>query len=139
MLHLNPIASAWVLSDEVENTPLQRFFLVVFILSSFSFLFSLYYSGIVWIDKLHNCVEGMYVYVNVCIYLILDLPECIAISHFAISFEMTQHSWEFTLLVQRLLLLLCCFDSFMLIVSLTNTSRALFAISPYSSNDDNNE
>ena len=41
----------WVLSNGVEDTPLKHFFL--------SSLYSLesIFSGIVWIDKLHNCVE----------------------------------------------------------------------------------
>ena len=44
---------AWILRNGVKDTPLQQFFLSS--LYSFDFTFS----GIVWIDKLHNCVKGI--------------------------------------------------------------------------------
>ena len=42
-----------VLSCGVEDTPLQHFLL------SSIYLFDSIFSGIVWIDKLHNCVEDI--------------------------------------------------------------------------------
>ena len=49
--HFDPIVKLWVLMNVVEDTPLQQFFW-----GSLS-LFDPTFSGIAWIDKLHNCEE----------------------------------------------------------------------------------
>ena len=41
----------WIITNEVEDTLLQQFFL------SSLYLFDSIFSDIVWIDKLHNCVK----------------------------------------------------------------------------------
>ena len=43
----------WILSKRVEDASLQQF-----LLSSF-YLFGSIFLGIVLIDKLHNCIEGI--------------------------------------------------------------------------------
>ena len=43
----------WVLSKRVEDVSLQQFSLGNF------YSFDSIFLGIVWIDKLHNCVEGI--------------------------------------------------------------------------------
>ena len=43
----------WILSKRVEDVSLQQF-----LLSSF-YSFESIFRGIVWIDKLHNCVGGI--------------------------------------------------------------------------------
>ena len=59
MLHFDHTARTCVLNNVVEDTPLQYFLLSN--LHSFDsiFLFWFYYSGIAWIDKLYNCVQGI--------------------------------------------------------------------------------
>ena len=48
--HFDHIAKVWVLSNEVEDTLLQQLLLFVW----------LYFSGIVWVDKLYKSVKGIY-------------------------------------------------------------------------------
>ena len=48
--HFYPMV--WILSKRVEDVSLQQF-----LLSSF-YSFDSIFLGMVWIDKLHNCVEG---------------------------------------------------------------------------------
>ena len=50
LTHFDPMV--WFLSNGVQDTPLQQFFL------SSLYLFDSIFSGIVWIDKLHTCVKG---------------------------------------------------------------------------------
>ena len=49
--HFYPMV--WILSKRVEDVSLQQF-----LLSSF-YSFETIFRGIVWIDKLHNCVGGI--------------------------------------------------------------------------------
>ena len=44
----------WVLSNEVEYTPFKQ------ILLNSRYSFDCIFSGLVWIDRLHNRVEGIY-------------------------------------------------------------------------------
>ena len=54
------VARVWVLGNRVEDATLQQFFLINL------YLFDLIFSGIVWIDKWHNCWEGIYLLNNSC-------------------------------------------------------------------------
>ena len=58
-LHFDHTTRAWVLINGVEDTPLQQFLLSSLCSFDSIVLFWLYYLGIVWTDKLRNCVQGI--------------------------------------------------------------------------------
>ena len=55
-----PVAKVWVLNKGVEDATLRQF-----LLNNLDLIDSMF-SGIVRIDKLHNCVEGIYRLNNGC-------------------------------------------------------------------------
>ena len=61
LLHFDPVARAWVFSNEIEDSTLRQFFLINL------YLFDSNFFGIVMIDKLHNSFEGICLLKN-CYY-----------------------------------------------------------------------
>ena len=53
-MHFHLIARVWSLANEVVDATFQKIFL------SSLYQFNSIFSGLVWTDKLHSCVEGIY-------------------------------------------------------------------------------